>query len=183
MTPNRARLDPIEWLAALGADEVAHVNGSLGAHLRGTHDLLQSFGQRDAVCLAGLYHAVYGTAGFHRSLVDVTNRQRVVVVIGTEAEALAYLFGACDRAIFHPRIGTADQHRFVDRLEGCERTIGVGTLRDLCELTVANELELASHNAKFRARYACSLRQFFERMNGLLSPAATHAYQAMLGTA
>ena len=183
MSDSCATVDPIERLEALGADALPHVNGSLAAHLRATQALLQSFGNRDALCLAGLYHAVYGTAGFRPSLVDVENRQYVADVIGAEAEALAYLYGACDRSTFHPRIGSGDQCRFADRFRSDERMITLEELRDFCELTVANELELASRSTTFRRRYGCELRQFFERMNGLLSPAATRAYQTMLGSA
>lgn len=177
-----AALDPIQRLEDLGADALPHVNGSLAAHLRGTQALLQSFGDRDALCLAGLYHAVYGTAGFRASLVDVAHRRYVADIIGAEAEALAYLYGACDRSTFHPRIGSGDECRFPDRFKGDERMITLEELRDFCELTVANELELASRSTTFRTRYGSDLRQFFERMNGLLSPAATRAYRTMLGS-
>jgi hypothetical protein len=183
VSKSRAALDPLQRLAALGADALPHVDGSLAAHLQGTHALLQSFGNRDALCLAGLYHAVYGTAGFRPSLVDVADRRYIADIIGTEAEELAYLYGACDRSTFHPRIGGRDQCRFADRFNGDERTITLEALRDFCELTVANELELASRNTKFRARYGSELRQFFERMNGLLTPAATRACQTMLRNA
>src|SRR4051812_20950107 len=56
-------------LLALGADHFPHVAGSLAPHLSRTAALLQQWGNRPALCLAGLYHAVYGTDGIVGSLV------------------------------------------------------------------------------------------------------------------
>lgn len=157
-------------LHALGAAAFAHIDGTLERHLLATERLLRRFGSRDAVCLAGLFHAVYGTAGIEGRLVDPLARSAVSDVIGPEAEAIAYLYGACDRDRFHQRIGNdALQHRFVDRFARCEYPIDARSLRDFCELTLANEIELARRNARFRARHRDELAALFERMRGLVS--------------
>jgi hypothetical protein len=176
----RGDVDPLSHLIALGAAGVSHVSGTLAAHLRRTGALLRSWGGRDALCLAGLYHAVYGTAGFQDKLLDVSRRQSIAEVIGPEAEAIAYLYGACDRARYHPRIGTAAQSRFADRFTGAEHTLSTAALRDFCELTVANEVELATTSERFRRRYGSELCVFFDRMHGLLSEAAVGAYRRTL---
>jgi hypothetical protein len=168
-------------LAAFGAEAFAHVNGSLALHLRTTSTLLRSWGNREAVCLAGLYHAVYGTDGITGSLVALAARHTVADVIGAEAEALAYLYGACARDVFHPRIGTPDQLRYADRYTGSDALITMRQLRDLCEITVANELELARANERFRIRYRDELARFFEQMHGLASEAALLAARKTLG--
>jgi hypothetical protein len=164
-----------ERLHALGAGAFPHVNGSLERHLHATAQLLQDWGNCEAVCLAGLYHAVYGTDGIDGCLVGLDAREAIAAVIGMEAEALAYLYGACDRERFHPRIGTAMQDRFVDRFTGDEYTITDTALRDFCEITVANELELALGNREFRRRHADALEELFGRMRGLVSDAAFNA--------
>lgn len=168
-------------LAALGAETFAHVNGSLALHLRSTATLLRCWGNREAVCLAGLYHAVYGTDGITGWLVAPTARHTITEIIGTEAEALAYLYGACARAVFHPRIGTCEELRYADRFAGCEYAITKARLRDFCEITVANELELAGRNERFRLRYRDELARFFERMQGLASETALLAARETLG--
>jgi hypothetical protein len=167
-------------LLALGAGGFAHVGGSLAAHLRGTEALLLRWGARDALCLAGLCHAVYGTDGITGALASLGARTRIAELIGEEAEAIAYLYGACDRDRFHPRIGSPDELRFADRYTGTEYPIGGARLGDLCELSVANELELALGNAAFRAKHRASLRELFDRMAPHLSEPARTAYRRRL---
>lgn len=172
--------DPHAHLVALGADTFAHVSGSLARHLVETERLLRSFGSRDALCLAGLYHAVYGTDGIRGSLAGLDRRAAIAAIVGAEAEALAYLYGACARETFHPRIGTRDQLRFADRFTRSEYPIGESALRDFCELTVANELELALASEAFRAEYAAELCAFFGRMDQLVSAECARAWRAVL---
>jgi hypothetical protein len=170
----------IRHLEALGADRFPHVSGSLAQHLRETEALLRRWGDRDALCRAGLYHAVYGTAGIRGSLVGLESRREIRELIGVEAESIAYLYGACDRSTFHPRIGTPAQLLFADRYTASQYPIGEAQLRDFCELTLANELELASSSAVFLARNRAGLRELFERMRGLVSDAGFESYRTML---
>lgn len=170
-------------LQALGAGEFEHLNGSLATHLRGTESLLAQWGARPALRAAGLYHAVYGTDGYQQALVTLALRPRIAELIGVEAEALAYLYGAADRSVLYPRIGSAAQLRFSDRFTAEEADIGTAQLADLCELVVANELEIARHSEAFKAKYGAALHELFERMAtaGLITESATRAFRAMLG--
>jgi hypothetical protein len=170
-----------DQLQMLGAGEFAHFDGSLADHLRGTECLLRARGSADAVCAAGLYHAAYGTDGYAPALASIDQRRDIAALIGAEAEALAYLYGACDRDLFHPRIGTPLQLVFRDRFSGTEYGIRREQLAQFCELTVANELEITGRNADYRAKHRASLSELFERMSGLASPAAFDAGKAMLG--
>lgn len=167
-------------LHLLGADTFAHVNGTLAPHLAETERLLRAWGNRDAVCTAGLYHAVYGTVGIRGSLAGLQRRDEIARAIGAEAEAIVYLYGSCDRDVFHPRIGTSDQYRFADRFTGRERVVTPRELCDFCELTVANELELALANAAFRAKHRADLTNLFDRMRGSISVGASDAYRRAL---
>ena len=142
--------------------------------------MLRSWNSRDALCLAGLYHAVYGTDGIRGSLAGLDRRSAIAAIIGAEAEALAYLYGACAREKFHPRIGTPDQVRFADRFTSSEYAIDERTLRDFCELTVANELELALASEAFRTEYAEELAVFFGRMEGLVRAECERAWRTVL---
>ncbi|HKU87949.1 MAG TPA: hypothetical protein VJV77_16555 [Casimicrobiaceae bacterium] len=172
--------DPHAHLVALGADAFAHVSGSLARHLAETERILRSWNSRRALCLAGLYHAVYGTDGIRGSLAALDRRDAIVAIVGAEAEALAYLYGACAREIFHPRIGTSDQLRFADRFTASEYPISLASLRDFCELTVANELELAIASDAFRSEYAVELSAFFRRMEGLVSAECERTWRTVL---
>jgi hypothetical protein len=169
-------------LQDLGAGEFEHLNGSLATHLHGTETLLRQWGARPALCRAGLYHAVYGTDGYQPALLGLAHRQRIQALLGEEAEALAYLYGAADRGRFYPRIGTPAQCLFSDRFTQADHEISLNQLADLCELVMANELEIASGSEAFRAQYGAALSELFERMQGLVSEAAFASYQAILPT-
>jgi len=168
-------------LQELGAGEFGHINGSLIEHLNGTAELLKAWGNRNALCTAGLYHAVYGTDGYEASLIDHTMRQQVADLIGAEAEEITYLYGACDRDAFYPRIGTASQLNYSDRFTRKSFEISHPALKDLCELILANELEIASHSESFRQEYGELLRTLFDRMRGLVSEQGFGFYKTILG--
>src|SRR5512138_2876948 len=98
-------IDVLHQLAELGAEELQHLKGSLLSHLQSTYELLKAWGNREELCRAGLYHAVYGTFAFESSLVDLKKRESIAALIGAKAEKIVYYYGACDRDYFYPRIG------------------------------------------------------------------------------
>lgn len=167
-------------LQSLGAAERAHLNGTLAAHLRDTAALLRAWGAPEPVCTAGLYHAVYGTDAFRTALTSPSMRQNIRELIGPQAEELVYLYCACQRDSFYPRIGTPTQLQFPDRFTDTDYTITRGQLACLCELILANELEIASGSATFRAEHGESLCELFNRMAGLASDTALRAYRSIL---
>ena len=169
-----------ERLAAMGAADFAHVAGTLAPHLANTAALLQQWGNRDALCIAGLYHAVYGTDGILGELTTLSRRSSIAEVIGTEAEAIVYVYGACDRDAFHPRIGTPRATQFVDRFTATEYAIPVSMLADFCELTLANELDLARTSAAFLSKHRRELAELAERMQAHVSDAALCACRDLL---
>jgi hypothetical protein len=136
--------DALRRLVALGAGALAHVNGDLFGHLKGTADLLKRWDAPRHVCLAGLYHAVYGTAGFADQLLPLDRRHDVAMVIGDAAEELVYLFSACDRADLYPRLDRRETPlQFRDRFSGTTSVPSSALLAGFCELTLANESEIA----------------------------------------
>ena len=87
-----------EFLSSLDADQTPHSGRTLFEHLKGVHDLLRDWGNDEDVCLAGLYHSIYGTNTFkHQSLKE---RERLVEKIGDHAEFLVYCFSTKDRPLF-----------------------------------------------------------------------------------
>lgn len=168
-------------LHALGAHDVPHVVDNLGAHLQRTEAWLRRFGAREALCRAGRHHAIYGTAGIAGKLLALSTRQTVAAAIGDEAEAIVYRYAACDRDRFHPRIGTSDETRFADRFDARDQAITTAELRDFCELTLANELDLAASSPAFRAKHRADLVALTERMRPHVSDAAYAAMREVLG--
>ena len=92
----RARI--IDLLGSCGAATVAHPGGDLLTHLLRTEQILRAWDEPDDVCLAGLAHALYGTAGFAVELLPLSSRPIAQAVMGEAAEALVYLYCSCDRA-------------------------------------------------------------------------------------
>lgn len=64
------------------AANIDHINGSLINHLKGTYQLLKSWGAKDELCIAGLYHALYGTSGFDNHLITVNHRNEAKEILG-----------------------------------------------------------------------------------------------------
>jgi hypothetical protein len=144
----------LDRLQQLGADQLGHANGTLQAHLRGTCERLRTWGNTDAVCLSGLFHAVYGTYGFSEQLLGIDRRDEVARLIGSEAEQLVYFYAACDRAYFYPRLARDKPPSFKDRFTDAVTYPDRAQVLAFCELTLANEIDVAlPDQASYLARY------------------------------
>lgn len=128
----------------LGTHGVRHSGRNLLAHLMGTYDLLETWHASQDVCLAGLFHSIYGTNAFKHRCLDIEalgDRQLVQVLIGEHAEFLVYVFCACDR----PRaLLQVVGHKFpqvLDRITGNAIGLSQGSLSELLEIEAANLLE------------------------------------------
>jgi hypothetical protein len=87
----------IESFLRAQTESVRHSGRTLFEHLKGTHDLLQRHGAAEHVCLAGLFHSIYGTNIFRHEAVPVSERRHIAELIGPKAEVLAYIFCSCNR--------------------------------------------------------------------------------------
>lgn len=167
------QIDPkFQELAKLGAGDFEHLDGILIDHLNGTMNLLKEWGANSTLLDAGLFHAVYGTAGFDANMVSVEQRQDVVKVIGTEAEEIVYQYCACDRQEFFSRLSTSQKPKFKNRFNGEDYYLSDEMLKMFCELTAANEIEIAIGNPSFKAEHGCALNELFLNMTPYLSKGA-----------
>ena len=165
----------LEQLKRLGTDRVEHRNGSLYKHLQGTWQLLRQWEAPEATCLAGLYHSVYSTGGFEQQLIPLSDRARIVEMIGAQAERMVYLFCACDRPATHPRIGTSEPMLFRDRFSGEDYALQDNEWRALCEIMLANEMDLGYFDHKFYRKHQAHYRDLFTRFEPWLSAKAIEA--------
>ncbi len=156
-------------LFQLGAEGFEHVDGSLMEHLNGTRALLREWSASDVLQNAGLYHAAYGTAGFDECLASVQQRGEIARIIGEEAEELVYQYCACDRDDFFSKIGVKNNPEFLNRFTGQQYYLSDKLLKQFCELTAANETEIAMDNAEFMQQYGEELRELFQNMKPYLS--------------
>ncbi len=172
--------DKVSKLRALGTAEIEHIDGPFLDHLIGTKEMLKSWSASEALQNAGLYHAAYGTVDFGERFSTTEKRREIAEIIGEESEALVYLYCSCDRHHFWPQIGVAKTLEFKNRFTNETYQITEQELRDFCELTVANELEIATDNPDFIKKNGERFLDLFERMQPYLSSSAIQAYKALL---
>lgn len=151
-----ARADQL--LSDLGAATIEHPGGKLLDHLHRVQRLLAEWGAADDVQLAGLCHAAYGTDGFPTALLELTERPRLAQVIGTEAEALVYLYGSCDRGRTYPLL-CQPVLEFTDRFTGRKALPSRTAVRAFTEITAANELDVIRHSQTVAAESGAALRK------------------------
>ena len=80
------------YLLAHGAGNTAHSGHTLWQHLVGVHNILQTKKFPEYLCLAGLFHSVYGTQVFKKVTVDKSQRVQVQALLGEQAESLVMAF-------------------------------------------------------------------------------------------
>ncbi|NMP31145.1 hypothetical protein HII17_06175 [Thalassotalea sp. M1531] len=171
-----------EKLSELGAGEFEHLNGSLIKHLNSTYQILKKWGASQELCDSGLYHAAYGTAGFVAQVAPLSQRNEIAKLIGKAAEEIVYLYCSCDRDFvfsgFEPRAAI----KFRDRFTKKEFELTHEQAQQFCELTVANELELAIDSTEFLREHGQGLYNLFTKMKPLLSKPANEAVTRVLGS-
>lgn len=116
-------LEAVERRCALRV--TPHSRGELIPHLVGTHEILRSWKLRSEVCLAGLYHSVYGTRDYQTATFDDSERPHVAELIGANAESLAHRYCRLDKVELRRLV--AERSREIDP--------------DILAIDLANELE------------------------------------------
>ncbi|HZM17410.1 MAG TPA: hypothetical protein VFE28_15530 [Candidatus Krumholzibacteria bacterium] len=156
------RPDLENLLDELGTRTIPHFGRTLHDHMLGVHALLEAWGNEEAVCLAGLFHSIYGTQTFAARAAGVDQRPALRARLGPRAEELAYLFGACDRDHFFTNLESDAGHFVRDVVEGRDVAVDLETLRALLEIDFANDFEQLPwrapasprRRARFLARWA-----------------------------
>jgi len=91
---------PPSLLGLLCLDSVEHSGRSLYKHLLGTYELLIEWDAPTNLCIAGLFHSIYGTMSFKSNILTLEVRGELQKLIGKEAEKLVYLYCIMDRYHF-----------------------------------------------------------------------------------
>ncbi len=159
-------------LAERGAAGIEHPGGTLDGHLRRVERRLADLGLSRHVQLAGRAHAVYGTDGFDVRLLEPHERPLLAALIGADSEALVHRYGACDRDRTWPDLATTG--RTWDRHTGGAETLDADQVRDLADLSLVNEIDVAEHAPGFLERYGA----YFRRLTGAWEPVLTSTVAA-----
>jgi hypothetical protein len=136
--------NPNEILKALddyNLQGFSHTNEGLVGHLIGTFDILKSWGCSEDLCIAGLCHSIYGTESYRRNPIELSERDNIKSIIGTEAEMMVYFFGAHVKDSLWENLKCEEGYKVFDRLTESEIDLSYSQLKDLVTLTLANWLE------------------------------------------
>ena len=172
----------VHFLVELGANRVAHTRRTLLDHLVGTAAILERWGASSDVCIAGLFHSIYGTEYFKTAVVGLADRPKLEALVGTAAERLAHTFCVFDRSSVYRAIDRGAPYE-LERLDRSGRiSVTRAELAGIVQILWANALEQAEHvppTAEERARS----RRDWARCAALLSPAACSELAARYGAA
>ena len=170
----RRRIDDL--LTRIWRDQPAHPTGSLGEHLQRTADTLEEWNEPDWIIDAGRLHAIHGTDGFTEAS-NLTDPSLIRSAVGARAERLIELYGRCDREKSYPTFATGEPV-IVDRLTGRHERLTEEEVHALVALTVANELDVLTHDPATVAQHGIELATLFASWQPLLTPAARAAVDA-----
>jgi hypothetical protein len=176
------RLRALDFLRAGSADRVPHLQGTLLDHLVATEEILRCWGASEDLCLTGLCHAAYGTDGFAPFLVSFEDRGALASVAGGRVEEAVYLYASCDRSGLYPRLAGDEPVVFRDRFLDCPLLPSEAQVRDFVDLTLANELEIATSMARGgRAGIPSWARDLTKQIETRASPGARRGARHLLG--
>jgi hypothetical protein len=156
-------------LIELGAGDFEHIVPSLIEHLERTRCLLKSWSASDVLQDAGLYYAAYD---INDTLCDVSLRSSVANIIGAEVESVIYRYFSCNHPVVFAQFESEDTPRFCNRLTHKTEIIDQESIRQLCELTAAINIDKAMYQANFKVQQGEALPDMFRRMERFLSAAA-----------
>ncbi|WP_406044682.1 hypothetical protein OG799_09565 [Micromonospora sp. NBC_00898] len=174
-----AASDVRRWLRQRGTETIQHLGGTLYAHLCRVHDRLAELECGVDAQLAGLAHAVYGTDGFDVTLLDRTDRATLRNLIGDDAEALVYLYGACDRRRTWRKLAMTGE--VVDRFTGQTWNLGPRQMQPFVDLSIVNELDVIEQDPSTVDKYGEYFRSLFAAWAPIASPQVTSEAQRLLG--
>lgn len=157
-----------DYLVELGIEKVPHTEKTYLGHLVNVHRLMQAQGCDEDVCVAGLFHSIYGTEKFQGFKLPLTDRPKLRDFIGGRAERLAYFNCAMDRATFDAVLVQADgPYRFRDRITGETIELEKAEFDDLCRVHLYDWLEQAPRSQYGLDYRQAAYRRMAERVNGV----------------
>jgi len=125
----------------LKLDQVRHSGRDFYSHLSGTYALLKSWNDPEPLCLAGLFHSIYGTWHLRHKAFPIERREVIRDLIGEEAEALAYAFCVIERPRMLIANIDAPEIEFVDHSTSQPLRLSRTQFGQLLEIEAANLLE------------------------------------------
>jgi len=175
----------VQFLRQLELQTVGHSRRTLLDHLVSTSRLLSDWGCSETICLAGLFHSIYGTESFQYEHARHVTRENIRSVIGVDAERLAWLFGMGTKESIwrglrdQAAARTARVPTLTHRVTGEQLQCADREFLGLACILVANALDQAVHLPE---RYRTEQLIPFERLLPLIPAAGANAFREILAS-
>ncbi len=155
------------WLQEMGIDTVPHTQKNYLAHLVAVYHLMQRHGRDEELCLAGLFHSIYGTEKFQGFKLTLDRREELAAKIGPRPERLAFWNCLMDRASMDRQLDRTAGPFTIDNRETRESMqLTLAEFDDLCCVHLFDWLEQA-HRSRYGLDYRRdAYRRMAERVGG-----------------
>ena len=168
MNPNYKRYT--DYLVELGIEKVPHTEKTYLGHLINVYRLMEAQGCAEDVCVAGMFHSIYGTEKFQGFKLPLEGRADLQRFIGERVERLAYFNCAMDRASFDQVLDQPEgPYRFVDRITGGPIELSKAEFDDLCRVHLYDWLEQAPRSQYGMDYRRSAYRRMAERVGGVVA--------------
>jgi len=158
-----------EFLKQIGIEDLVHTGQkSYIGHNFSVRNDLEKWGCEEWLCLAGIFHSIYGTERFQRFQLPWEQRPEVRELIGERAEEMAWWNCIMDRPTFDAAVGkqTVEPYTFLNRLTSETIELTEAEFNDLCTLHLCDWLEQVGRSADWGYRRE-AYRGMAERLGGI----------------
>jgi hypothetical protein len=143
--PEKHDIEPmLHFLRSAGTQDTHHSGKDLLEHLANTYKILRRWGCPQSLCVAGLFHSVYGTEAFEPAMFTLGQRQVIQDRIGPDAERVVHLYCVATRRSLYENLEHGAPYSLRTFKRGETIPISRGCLADLMTLDLANSLEQLS---------------------------------------
>lgn len=155
-----------DFLQSLGTKDARHTGQDFFAHLVGVYRDLKKWGREDPVCLAGMFHSIYGTQTYKDFSLPLDRRDEVRKLIGNHAEKIAYVNCVMDRASLDSLVRDGGELRVQVRETGEWIDLTEQEFHDLCVVHLCDWLEQVERSDSWTYR-RISYRAMAEHLGGI----------------
>jgi hypothetical protein len=161
-----------QFLVVHGTDKVPHSKTPFLAHLIGVYTDLKEWGAPEHLCLAGLFHSIYGTQAFQGFKLPIEERGTIRGLIGERAERLAYVNCALTRDSLDSSVAAGGSPRLWDRFTDAPLEVTDEEFTELITLHLCDRLEQVGRTQNWDLR-----RQAWENMARRLGGVALESWE------